>query len=94
MVTSAQIRAARSLIGFSQGQVAHATGLSIPTIKRAESEMGLRASRTAIDTIRNALEIAGVIFLSENGEGAGVRLRKFASAEGLRPEELNATNDD
>jgi transcriptional regulator with XRE-family HTH domain len=94
MVTSAQIRAARSLVGFSQGQVAQATGLSIPTIKRAESDIGLRASRTAIELIRKALESAGVIFLSENGEGAGVRLRKFARAEGLRPEELNATNDD
>jgi transcriptional regulator with XRE-family HTH domain len=94
MVTSAQIRAARSLIGFSQGQVAEATGLSIPTIKRAESEIGLRASRTAIETIRKALEIAGVIFVPEGVEGAGVRLRRSARTEGLRPEELNATNDD
>jgi transcriptional regulator with XRE-family HTH domain len=94
MVTSAQIRAARSLIGFSQSEVAQATGLSIPTIKRAESEIGLRASRTAIDAIRKTLETAGVIFLSENGEGAGVRLRKLARSEGLRPEELNAANDD
>ncbi len=94
MVTSAQIRAARSLIGLSQGQMAEATGLSIPTIKRAELEIGLRASRSAIDTIRRALEKAGAIFLSENGEGAGVRLRKSTHAEGLRPEELNAANDD
>ncbi len=94
MVTSAQIRAARSLIGFSQGQVAEATGLSIPTIKRAESEIGLRASRTAIEAIRKALEVAGVIFVPEDVEGAGVRLRRSARTEGLRPEELNATNDD
>jgi transcriptional regulator with XRE-family HTH domain len=94
MVTSAQIRAARSLIGLSQGQVAEATGLSIPTIKRAESDIGLRASRSAIDTIRRSLEKAGAIFLPENGEGAGVRLRKATHAEGLRPEELNAANDD
>ncbi len=94
MITSAQIRAARSLIGLSQGQVAHTTGLSVPTIKRAESDTGLRASRVAIDTIQMALEQAGAIFLAENGEGAGVRLRKLTRTEGLRPEELNAANDD
>lgn len=94
MVTSAQIRAARSLIGLSQGQVADATGLSVPTIKRAESESGLRASPAAIEAIRMALEKAGVIFLAEDSEGAGVRLRKSTRTEGLRPDELNAANDD
>jgi transcriptional regulator with XRE-family HTH domain len=94
MISSAQIRAARSLIGLSQSQVADATGLSIPTIKRAESEIGLRASRAAIDAIRKALEAAGAIFIAEDSEGAGVRVRKSTPAEGLRPEELNATNDD
>jgi transcriptional regulator with XRE-family HTH domain len=94
MTSSAQIRAARSLIGLSQSQVAEAAGLSVPTLKRAESETGLRASRAAIDAIRKALEAAGAIFIAEDSEGAGVRLRKSVRSEGLRPEELNATNDD
>jgi hypothetical protein len=34
------------------------------------------AQRRTIDTIRAALESAGVIFVEENGEGPGVRLRK------------------
>ena len=94
MITSAQIRAARSLVGLSQSQVADATGLSIPTIKRAESESGLRASAAAVEAIRAALQTAGVIFLAEDGEGVGVRLRKSTAAEGLRPDQLNAANDD
>lgn len=94
MITSAQIRAARSLVGLSQSQVADATGLSIPTIKRAESEGGLRASAAAVEAIRAALQTAGVIFLAEDGEGVGVRLRKSTATEGLRPDQLNAANDD
>lgn len=41
-----------------------------------------------------ALEKAGIIFLAEDSEGAGVRLRKSTRTEGLRPDELNAANDD
>ena len=45
--------------------------------------------------IRAALESAGIIFVDENGERPGVRLEKAPPVgEGLRPDELNATNDD
>jgi len=33
-------------------------------------------SADAIEAIRTALEAAGVIFVEENGDGPGVRLRK------------------
>ncbi|MET0574864.1 MAG: helix-turn-helix transcriptional regulator, partial [Mesorhizobium sp.] len=49
MITSAQLRAARNLIGLSQGQVAQTTGLSVPTVKRAESEKDVPVSRAAVD---------------------------------------------
>jgi transcriptional regulator with XRE-family HTH domain len=94
VITSAQIRAARSLLGLSQAEVASRAGLSVPTIKRAESDSGLAVSRSTIEVIRDALEIAGVLFLAENGEGAGVRFKKPPAREALRPEELNAANDD
>lgn len=74
----AQLRAARHLAGLSQADIAEATGLSLPTIKRAESERDVVISRDSIDAIRAALEAAGVIFQDENGEGPGVRLRKKA----------------
>jgi transcriptional regulator with XRE-family HTH domain len=71
-----QLRAARSLVGWSQAQVAEKAGLSIPTVKRAEGQGAIVASADAVAAIRAALEAAGVEFLAENGGGAGVRLRK------------------
>ncbi len=76
MISAAQIRAARHLAGLSQADIAAATGLSLPTIKRAESDREVSVSEDAISTICEALEKAGVILVEENGEGPGVRLRK------------------
>lgn len=76
MMTGNQLRAARSLIGWSQAQVANAANLSIPTVKRAEGQGAVSASAEAITAIRAALEAAGVVFLPENGNGPGVALRK------------------
>jgi len=74
-MTGNQLRAARSLIGWSQAKVAEKAGLSVPTVKRAEGQGALIASAGAIDSIRAALEAAGVEFIAENGGGAGVRLK-------------------
>lgn len=75
-MTGNQLRAARSLVGWSQAQVAEKAGLSIPTVKRAEGQGAIAASSDAFAAIRAALEAAGVEFIAENGGGAGVRLRK------------------
>jgi transcriptional regulator with XRE-family HTH domain len=83
MILSAQLRAARSLLGWSQATVAQAAGLSIPTVKRAEGAGSIPASSAATEAIRAALEAAGVIFLDENGGGPGVRLAR----PGQDPEE-------
>jgi transcriptional regulator with XRE-family HTH domain len=72
----AQIRAGRHLAGLSQADVAAATGLSLPTIKRAESDRDVSVSAEAVEAICKAIEAAGVIFIAENGEGPGVRLKK------------------
>ncbi len=71
-----QLRAARSLLGLSQVDLASAAGLSVPTVKRAEGNSALAASASAVAAIRAALERAGVEFIPENGGGPGVRLRK------------------
>jgi transcriptional regulator with XRE-family HTH domain len=76
LFSSSQIRAARALVGWSQTQVATAAGLSIPTVKRAEADVGIRVSEDALVAIANALKKAGVEFIAENGGGAGVRMRK------------------
>jgi transcriptional regulator with XRE-family HTH domain len=76
LFSPSQIRAARALVAWSQTKVANAAGLSIPTVKRAEADGGIRVSEEAVIAIANALKKAGVEFIAENGGGAGVRLRK------------------
>lgn len=74
-MTPAQSRAARALVELTQPKLADAAGLGLSTV--VDFERGRRAvSDDAIRAMRAALEAAGVIFVDENGEGPGVRLRK------------------
>jgi transcriptional regulator with XRE-family HTH domain len=76
-VSIRQIKAARALLAWSQEQLAVAAEVSIPTIKRLEADDGPLGGRDETGAkIRQALENGGVEFLSENGGGPGVRLRK------------------
>ena len=61
---------------MSQADIAAATGLSLPTIRRVESDLDVSVSADAVASVQRALEKAGVIFVEENGEGPGVRLKK------------------
>jgi transcriptional regulator with XRE-family HTH domain len=75
-VSIRQLKAARTLIGWSQEELAKAAGISLPTIKRLEAADGFLGGReTTIQKIENALQKAGVEFIDENGGGPGVRLR-------------------
>jgi transcriptional regulator with XRE-family HTH domain len=78
MLTSAQIRAARALVGWSQPALAKASGLSLPTIVRMESAAGPgRSSAANVDAVRRALEDAGVVFVeADSSIGPGVRLKQ------------------
>jgi transcriptional regulator with XRE-family HTH domain len=77
MLTAEQIRAARALTRLEQSELAAASGVSLPTIKRLEAQRGPISANTRTETaIREALEAAGAIFIASNGEGPGVRLRK------------------
>ena len=74
-MTPAQCRAARALLDLTQPALARAASLGLSTV--VDFERSRRAvSGEAIGAIRAALESAGVIFVAENGEGPGVRLRK------------------
>ena len=76
-LTSEQIRAARALLRWEQRQLAEASGVSLPSVKRLEGQPGaLRAQPLTVAALRSALEAAGVIFVPSNGDGPGVRLRK------------------
>jgi transcriptional regulator with XRE-family HTH domain len=76
MLTIEQLRAARGLLGWSQSKLAARAGLSLPTVKRVEADLGPRVSEEARNKLRRALESGGVEFIDENGGGPGVRLKK------------------
>ncbi len=78
MLTAAQIRAARALLGWSQPTLAAAAGLSLPTVVRMEGQQGPgRSSAANVDAVQRALQDAGVVFIA-SGEagGPGVRLKE------------------
>jgi transcriptional regulator with XRE-family HTH domain len=74
-ISSAQCRGARGLLGWSQADLSEASKTATKTI--ADFERGARQPypRT-LEDVRRALEQAGIEFISENGGGPGVRLRK------------------
>ena len=74
-MTPAQCRAARGLIRWTQPDLAKAAGVSDVTVRKFENDQA-SPQRASLDVIRRALEGAGVIFIEENGEGPGVRMRK------------------
>ena len=76
MIAIEQLRAARSLLGWSQSELASRAGLSLPTVKRLEGGFGPNVSDDARAKMKKALELAGIDFIDENGGGPGVRLRK------------------
>jgi transcriptional regulator with XRE-family HTH domain len=71
-----QLRAARALLGWSQTELAKHAGMSLPTVKRVETERGPRVSEEARSALQRALALGGIEFIDENGGGPGVRLRK------------------
>ncbi len=74
-MTPAQARAARALVDLTQPALAKAAGLGLSTV--VDFERSRRAvSGDAINRMQQALGAAGVIFVDENGDGPGVRLRK------------------
>jgi predicted transcriptional regulator len=75
-ITSELIRAARALLRWEQRDLAHASGVSLPTIKRLEVSPGVLAAHSStVTALRRAVEAAGVEFIDGNGGGPGVRLR-------------------
>jgi predicted transcriptional regulator len=85
-VSIRQIKAARALLAWSQEDLATASDISVPTIKRLEAADGSLGGRTdTAERLVRALVAAGVEFLEENGGGAGVRLRKKGQASKRKP---------
>lgn len=72
MINTAQIRAARGLLKWTQAALAHRAAVSAVTLNMIENET-VRPRETTLAAIRRALEAGGVQFLDENGTGVGVR---------------------
>jgi transcriptional regulator with XRE-family HTH domain len=88
MITAAQIRAARALLGLDQRRLAEAAGLSLPTIQRMEGSDGqIRGNVESLVKLVEALERAGVELIGEGAAsapgGRGVRLKAAPVPESL-----------
>jgi transcriptional regulator with XRE-family HTH domain len=80
MITSAQLRAARGLLGIDQRELADLAGLSVPTIQRMEASDGvIRGNVDSMMKLITALNVAGVELIAEDAAsratGRGVRLK-------------------
>ena len=80
MITSAQLRAARALLGIDQKTLAAMAGVSVPTVQRMEASQGnVRGVIESLTRIIEALDRAGIELLSEGtpstAGGRGVRLK-------------------
>jgi hypothetical protein len=64
---------------MTQPQLAEIAKLGLSTVVDFERKRR-QVSKEAVDAIRRALERAGIVFIDENGGGAGVRLRKSHQA--------------
>jgi transcriptional regulator with XRE-family HTH domain len=81
MITSAQLRAARALLGLDQRELAQRCSLSLPTIQRMEASDGvIRGNVDSLMKLVGALDAAGIELIGDNvtsaGGGRGVRLRE------------------
>ena len=91
MITSAQMRAARALLGIDQRELAKLAGVSVPTIQRMEASGGnVRGIVESLTRVVDALNRAGVELIGERARsddgGRGVRLRQPASAQPTKDE--------
>jgi len=80
LITSAQMRAARALLGIDQRELAERSGLSLPTVQRMEASNGVvRGNVDSLMKLVGALAANGIELIGEgvtsSGGGRGVRLK-------------------
>ena len=92
MITTAQIRGACAMLGLSLETLAGEAKLPPAALQDLEN-----GDAKALQALRAALEARGIVFLANGSQepgGPGVRLKSWDEDGGIRPENLNATNDD
>jgi transcriptional regulator with XRE-family HTH domain len=90
MITAAQLRAARALLGIDQRELASQCGLSVPTIQRMEGSDGvIRGNVDSLMKLIAALDSAGIDLIGEGAVsqsgGRGVRLTGLGAASRGKP---------
>ena len=76
MIISSQIRAARALLRWSAENLAFNAGVGVATIRRLELTEGIPSSNAqTLNLIKKTFESAGIEFLGNPEDGAGVRFR-------------------
>lgn len=76
MITSGQLRSARALIKITAAELAEMSGIGISTIKRFELAEGVPAGNIrTLESLKKALENAGIEFIGSPGDRPGVRLK-------------------
>jgi transcriptional regulator with XRE-family HTH domain len=94
MITSEQVKAARGLLRWNQQDLAAASGISLPAIKRLEQLPGpLAAQSRTVEAIIAAFGNTGVEFIADNGGGPGVRIRKSAKGAEEISRQIGALED-
>lgn len=82
MISAAQLRAARALLGIDQRTLASMSDVSLPTIQRMEAskEEHVRGVVSTLSKIVAALDAAGVELIGNEqpsqGRGRGVRMKE------------------
>jgi transcriptional regulator with XRE-family HTH domain len=81
MITSAQMRAARALLGIDQRALAKLSALSLPTIQRMEaSDDVVRGNVESLMKLIDALDRAGIALIGPGAAsatgGRGVRFKR------------------
>jgi len=86
MITEAQLRTARALLGIDQRQLAELSDLSVPTIQRMEASEGVvRGNVDSLMKLIEALSRSGIELIADGATsqagGRGVRLKEAALSD-------------
>ncbi len=90
LISIAQVRAARGLLGWSKARLAQKADLPLRSVRQYEAEDDVHVPEEAMQAMRDVLEAAGVEFL--NGGQPGVKMK--AAAVAVPVDQLNASNDE
>ncbi|MGB3024427.1 helix-turn-helix domain-containing protein [Paradevosia shaoguanensis] len=78
-MNSVQLRMARAALRWGVREVAEKAGITANTVTRIEG--GADAKQSTIAAMQRIFEAAGVVFLPDEGQGAGVRAPNTSSSE-------------